>query len=307
MVPDLQEVDRRGELRPPLVPHHIPRAIRLAFLELRVPLRVPDEQQPLCFPLDEQDDASVVGDLAGQLRERERGGHHPRLQITEIRLADVPRERRRLRRILPEQGAARHESLQVLIDFLSEVEMIDIALRTEDVDVGAHERQPEVRRRHPGVHVFRRDAVLLRQRRAQRFHRTVIVDPEETHQFLELGTERQVQAGDVAHRSGRETAQPQRELGLRMFGIHRRVHPNILDLHIREEVGIKAGDMILVLVGDHHEVEPLLAAARVRQHRLEVLKCRFQVRDAAHRTAVDQHVEVVHRVSDSPRVWNAAV
>ena len=55
-----------------------------ALLVATVPFGIADEQQPFAFPLDQQNDAGVVADLAVEIGEGERGGQHARAQLAEI-------------------------------------------------------------------------------------------------------------------------------------------------------------------------------------------------------------------------------
>ena len=249
-----------------LVPHHVPGAVGLAFLELRVPLRVADEQEPLALPFDEQDDAGVVGHLARQLGEGERARHHAGLQPAEVGLADVCRKGGdRLQRAVAERRSGRDQALQRFVGVRAEIEAIDVLFRTEHADRRAGQREPELGRRHPGMHVLRRRCRWPFGRVSRSASIAgVVVDAVERDQFREFRAQGEVQAGDVAHRRRRQAVQFERPAGLRVLRIHRGVHPDVLDPDVLEELRIEAGDVVLVLVGHDEQVEALLAAARSR-------------------------------------------
>ena len=211
-----------------------------------------------------------------------------------------------LQRCVPERGASGHQLLQPWVGLFAQVEAIDVAFRAEDADRGPRQRQAELCRRHPGVDVRGRDAVARRQRVAQRLHRRVVVDAVEGDEFREIGTQREIQPRDVAHGRRRQPVQLQRPPGLRVLRIHRAVHPDALDPDVVELVWIEAGDVVLVFVRHHQQVEPPLAVLE-RQQGLEVRDRAREIGGAAHRAAVDEHVKVVDGRADFPRLRDAAV
>ena len=100
-----------------------------------------------------------------------------------------------------------------------------------------------------------------RQRISQRFHRLVVADAVQRDQALELGAERRDSGRQIAHRGRRQAVQLQRAAGLRMRRVHRRVHPDPIDGDVLKDLRIEPGDVILVLVRHHEQIETRLPPA----------------------------------------------
>ena len=77
--------------------------------------------------------------------------------------------------------------------------------------------------------------LFVGQRLAQRFHRGVVVDAVERDEILQLRAEREVERREVAHRH-RSPAGAARSVrpACGMLGIHRGVHPDVLDPDVLE-------------------------------------------------------------------------
>src|SRR5262245_34777015 len=84
MMPDLEKSDCVVELVLMSIPHHIPRAVSLSLLEAVIPFGIPDKEQSLALPIDQQHDACIIADLAVEISEGERRRQHAGPQLAKI-------------------------------------------------------------------------------------------------------------------------------------------------------------------------------------------------------------------------------
>ena len=119
---------------------------------------------------------------------------------------------------------------------------------------------------------------------AQRLHRVVVVEAVERDEVLKLRAQGEIQPGEIAHRRRRQAVQLERPFGLRMRpDPSRRSSRCARCVMFSKNVRIEPRDVVLVLVGHDQQIEALLPAASVWQHRLEIADRSRQVPDRADR------------------------